>query len=817
MSRGLPAGRVTFAFVDVVESTKTFAAHGDAFVAALAVLQERVARHTVAVGGSVVKTEGDGAFLAFGSAQAALDALIGLQAELDQVPDSVVPRLRLRAGAHTGDAVPVADDYVALAVNVAARVTSAAGAGQVVVSAATQAELTGPVGVCMGDYDLKDVPDHVELWRVCGDGTPLRAPPARRTNVRAPATGFVGRDSELAEVRDLVAKHRLVTVMGPGGLGKTRLVSELLLQIAKDVEGGAWLVELASLTSGDQISGAVAQVLGAQGAEAGQVAAEVRRRGEVMLVLDNCEHLIETVADLAFELLESCPTLTLVCTSREPVQVPGEHVWRLQPLSGQAARLELFTQRARGSGGSVPDGSAEAVDRLCTALDGLPLAIELAATQSGHTTLEHLIRIAEEGTDGLARRSGPSRQRSLDAVLAWSMDRLPEPHRRAHLVLSILPGRFDAEMATTILGAVEGCDIDAVRPLARASLIDLDGESYRILDTIRHAAQRQLSADHDLARAARRGLLTWALDLAAAQYSTRQSYEEVPSDRLLTLEIALERAMDDDAPGTGKLWVLVGQIVSYREPSGRVVELARRLLSEAQPADTDGMLSVSSAVDVLDRVEDVWDFLPRLEAMSTAASGRVDARVSARAHHILAWHYAMHGEVSAGRRHADAYAACVASPDVNGLADQVHELRSVIAYATGASDEVLLHAERFLLARRRSQHPQLYVAEINVAEALIDLGRAEEALPHALEALRLSPRPRPARRYMLLQLARAHHQLGNTEAAQVTVEELAAELLASGRPPERIRSELEQLEKQLPGLVIEPSPCSPRQSGPTGS
>ena len=238
MPRGLPSGRVTFAFVDVVESTRTFTEHGEEFVAALAALQARVARHTADAGGAVVKTEGDGAFLAFPSALGAIEALVGLQDELARVPEDPAPRLSVRAGTHTGDAVPVADDYVALAVNVAARVTSAAGAGQVVVSAATQAELPSPNGVSVGEYDLKDVADPMELWLVCGDDTPLRAPTSRRTNVAVPVTGFVGREEELAELGDLVGEQRLVTVLGPGGLGKTRLVSELVLATPSRVAPG---------------------------------------------------------------------------------------------------------------------------------------------------------------------------------------------------------------------------------------------------------------------------------------------------------------------------------------------------------------------------------------------------------------------------------------------------------------------------------------------------------------------------------------------------------------------------------------------------
>ncbi|KAA1416401.1 adenylate/guanylate cyclase domain-containing protein [Nocardioides humilatus] len=611
MERRLPRGRVTFAFVDVVESTRTFAEHGDAFVTALAVLQDRVARQTEHHGGTVVKTEGDGAFLAFPDARGAIDALVALQDELAAVSDAghAGPRLTVRAGVHTGDAVPVADDYVALAVNVAARVTSTVGAGQVVVSAATQAELPEPVGVCVGDYDLKDVADPVELWRVCGDETPLRGSPSRRTNVRIPVTGFVGRTRELADLRREVEEHPLVTVVGPGGLGKTRIVSELLLEIATGLKGGAWLVELASVNSGDQVPAAVAAVLGIGSGEVGALASELRRRDDVLLVLDNCEHVLDAVADLVADLEQACPSLRLLCTSREPLQVPGERVWRLGPFVGHAARIELFTQRAWASGATVSDDSVPLVDRLCDALDGLPLAIELAATHAGSTTLEQLVQIAEHGTDDLARRGGQARQRSLDAVLAWSLDRLPEERRRALLVLSVLPGRFDLPMAAAILGAVEGCEADAVRHLARGSLVDLDGESYRILDTIRHAAQRRRLADPDLAQAARRGLRAWALAVAERDYRVARRWDDVPTGEVQALEAALEQAVDDGVRDIGKLWERVRAIAYERDPGERIVELADRILAGPLPASRDDALCTASALSIRQIVG-----LPRLDA-----------------------------------------------------------------------------------------------------------------------------------------------------------------------------------------------------------
>ncbi|MDX6224704.1 MAG: hypothetical protein QOE64_1080, partial [Frankiales bacterium] len=224
---GLPSGRVTFAFVDVVGSTRALAEHGDEYAVALRAMHETVGRIVGEYGGHVVGTEGDSAFLAFQEAESAVVALCALQAELEGEREGL--RLRVRAGAHTGAAIPVGREYVALAVHVAARVSAAANAGQVLVSGAVVHELPSPAARSLGRFELRDVSEPVDLWLVAGDETPPRARPELRTNAESPHSSFVGRTGELRRLQERLAQPGLTTVVGPGGVGKTRLVTELCL------------------------------------------------------------------------------------------------------------------------------------------------------------------------------------------------------------------------------------------------------------------------------------------------------------------------------------------------------------------------------------------------------------------------------------------------------------------------------------------------------------------------------------------------------------------------------------------------------------
>lgn len=740
----LPSGMVTFAFVDVVGSTLAFAEHGDAFVAALEGLHAAIAESTGAHGGVVVKTEGDGAFLAFGAADGAVRALIELQARVEAAAADTtlpVPRLRVRAGAHAGRAQPVGGDYIALPVNVAARVTSAAGAGQALVTPAVVDELTDhdlvrAAGVPVGEYALKDVRGPTPLHRVAGGPEPPRATPYRRTNVAEPITSFVGRDRELAELGDLVASHRLVTVLGPGGMGKTRLTSQLLLQVAASYDG-AWLVELASIADPARVVGQVAAGLGSRATTTDELVAELAGRGPTLVLLDNCEHLIDAAADVAAELLARLPDLRIVATSREPLQVEREVVWRIPALVGDDARCALFAHRyTSASGGAFDTLDRSLVAELCTTLDGSPLAIELAAVHAREVPLRQLIDLLRDGSETLARRGG-GRQSSLDTVVAWSMDRLDVAHREALLVLSQAPARLTAEEACLLLRDV--ADRHGVTPpallrgLVRVSLVDLDGDRYRLLDTIRGAARRALQADQDLLPRARALLHAAAATLADSNKEFSMVRAGDPrADRVLLIEEAVLDAWSDRTPGLGQVWTDLGTVAFYLPTSARLHAAALEVLHETPTTPAIGGDDAGRVTGALDIVESRNRALTPWSADD--ALRFLDAVVAGSPTGIAAW--------TAGRitsffwlrdRLAEARpVVTLASRLAEESGSVLHRVNAalmegVLAHVTGDEEAALRHTERALQIAPDDYLDRAVLVN-NRACSLSSLGRYEDAL-----------------------------------------------------------------------------------------
>ena len=517
---GLPDGVVTFLFSDIEDSTRLVKALRDRYPGVLAEHRRLVRAAVAAHGGHEVDTAGDGFFVVFGGATQAVVCALEVQRALAAHQWPAGAAIRVRIGVHTGQAVRAAGGYTGVAVHRAARICAVARGGQVLISQATQAvvedeeEELGFALVDAGEYRLKGLDRPVRLFQLAAPG--LDPVPAAAGKVASAAAGgvrgfpaaltsFIGRDGPSAEVAGLLAEARLVTITGPGGTGKTRLAAEVARRVAGRYADGAWLAELAAVQDPAQVASVVAAALGVRdqpGVPAAQAVARVLARQQLLLVLDNCEHVIGAAAELCAGLLAAADDVRILATSREPLAVAGEARYRLAPLAlpdlddlAGAARAEavaLFADRARSADArfALDEQTGPAVARLVARLDGMPLAIELAAARVEALGVTGLLDRIDDRFALLAGgdRTAPSRQRSLAATVQWSYQLLEEDERRVFRAVSVFPGPFTLEAAEAVAGAGAGL---VVLHLVDCSLLvpprtGPDGRSrYGMLETLR--------------------------------------------------------------------------------------------------------------------------------------------------------------------------------------------------------------------------------------------------------------------------------------------------------------------------------------------
>ncbi len=401
----LPSGTVTFLFTDLEGSTRLWEEHPDAMHDALARHDELVREAIESHAGHVVKTTGDGFHAAFATARDALDAALYAQLALTAEPWASTGPLRARMGVHTGEAQHRAGDYYGTSLNRAARIASVANGGQTLLSRAS-AEIVQdalPDGCLLsdlGEHRLRDLSRVERVFQITAPGLSTQFPPLRTVdafpgNLPLQTTSFVGREDEIAALAEALKGWRLVTVTGVGGVGKTRLALQAAADVIPDFPDGAWLCELASARDPDAMLEVIAATLGvAPRNDLGLDAAIVEslRSRSLLLVMDNCEHLLDAAGRLVEAILRSCADVRVLATSREGLAVADEHVVPLRslPVPGIDASsdvvatceaVRLFVQRADSvrSGFTIDDANAHAVAEICRRLDGVPLAIELAA------------------------------------------------------------------------------------------------------------------------------------------------------------------------------------------------------------------------------------------------------------------------------------------------------------------------------------------------------------------------------------------------------------------------------------------------------
>jgi predicted ATPase/class 3 adenylate cyclase/transcriptional regulator with XRE-family HTH domain len=537
----LPAGTLTFLLTDIEGSTPLWEQHPAAMQAAIArhdaLLAELLARH----GGRQVKDrgEGDSILAVFTSPSAALAAACALQAALLAEPWPAHTPLRARMGLHTGEAALQGSDYYGVTVNRAARIRSLGHGEQILLSRAT-AELardTLPAGTslrALGSHALTGLAQPEEIYQVVHPGLPAEFPPlaspsAHPSNLPVALTSFIGREREQSEVRALLDAARLVTLTGAGGAGKTRLalaVAEVVLEAYPD---GVWLVELAPLADPALVVQAVAQTLGPR-EEAGRslretLLAHLRER-HLLLVLDNCEHLVSACAALALALLQGCPSVRIQATSREELGVPGERLYRVPSLAvpdlrrlpppeltGTYEAVRLFVARAqeRRADFALTSQNAQAVAQVCARLDGMPLAIELAAARVGSlpvtaiaARLDDRFRLLTGGP-----RTAVPRQQTLRGAIDWSYQLLSLQEQALFARLAVFTGGCTlVGIAAVCLSPDEAEDVlagydvlEGVSSLVEKSLLRLDegmggrGEPrFALLETMHEYARLALEA-----------------------------------------------------------------------------------------------------------------------------------------------------------------------------------------------------------------------------------------------------------------------------------------------------------------------------------
>jgi predicted ATPase len=473
----LPTGTVTFLFTDIEGSTRLLHELGDDYAEALAehrrVLREAFARH----GGVEVDTQGDAFFVAFGRARDALAAAAEGQAALEPGP------IRVRMGLHTGEPFVTEEGYVGIDVHRAARIAAAGHGGQTVVSQTTF-DLAGSDGLRdLGEHRLKDLSAPERIFQL-GDG---EFPPLKtlyQTNLPVPATPFLGRESELGEVGELLARPdvRLLTLTGAGGSGKTRLALQAAAEGADDYEQGVWWVPLAPVREPDDVFATAVRALGAAG-----TLEEVVGDRRLLLLLDNFEHVIDAAPELT-NLQAKCPRLDVVVTSRERLQLNGEHVFPVPVLARSEARM-LFLARARAV---RPEFEANgSLDELCARLDDLPLALELAAARTTILSTDQLLDRLGQRLDLLkGGRDSDLRQQTLRATIEWSYDLLDPDEQRLFARLAVFNGGWTLEAAEGVCEA----EIDRLQSLVDKSLVRVrEANRFWMLETIGEFASERLA------------------------------------------------------------------------------------------------------------------------------------------------------------------------------------------------------------------------------------------------------------------------------------------------------------------------------------
>jgi predicted ATPase/class 3 adenylate cyclase len=561
----IPTGLVAFLFTDIEGSTKRWEQKPEAMQAAVARHEFLIRKAIQHYDGYVFKTVGDAFCAAFHSSQQAVDAALAAQRALYKEDFTAVDGLQVRIGIHVGNAEEREGDYFGPTVNRVARLMSIGHGGQVLISDAVREQIRALIPkdaelTDLGLRRLKDLmrPEHVWQVTIAGlpaDFAPLTSLDARPNNLPIQSTPLLGRDGEVVVVKQILASRQCVTISGAGGVGKTRLAVQVGADLIDHFEQGAWFVDLAPISDAGLVPSVVAQALEVKqsGDSVESSVLQALKRKQLLLILDNCEHLLDSTAPFADAILKNCPQVQVLATSRQPLGIAGEHVHRLPSLEVPDASAKigvddiqrfgataLFADRAAAADSrfALTDDTAVIVADICRRLDGIPLAIELAAARVKVLSLRNLaVRVDERFmvlTGG--NRTALPRQKTLRAMIDWSYGLLDAREQTLFNRLGIFAGGFGLDAVVAVCNGedIDEADVlDLLSSLIDKSLISADTsgdhERYRLLESTRAYALEKLGALGQQDALALRHATYFRL-FAHAAYATSRA---LPSERWL--------------------------------------------------------------------------------------------------------------------------------------------------------------------------------------------------------------------------------------------------------------------------------------------
>lgn len=606
----LPTGTITFLFTDIEGSTKLWEEHPDTMRLALARHDELLRQAIESNGGVVFKTIGDAFCAAFPTAPQALQAARMAQQGLQRHQEEIISdlTLKVRMALHAGAAEQRDGDYFGPPLNRVARLLAVGHGGQVLLSQIVHDLLPNTTSLKdMGLHRLKDLRQPEHIWQLASPGLASEFPPLRSlslysNNLPLQLTSFIGRDKESLEVKSLLATRRLLTITGSGGCGKTRLGLQVAADVLENYPDGIWLVELAPLPDPFLVPQTLADVLGireATGEPITRTLLSACKDKQMLLVLDNCEHVLETAAHLVDLILKSCPKVSILITSREALGIAGEHAYRIPSLSTPNTQspqtpeslleyesIRLFIERAMAvkTGFVVTRQNAPALASICHRLDGIPLAIELAAARTRSIPIEELEKRLDDRFRILTggSRTALARQQTLRATVAWSYDLLEENQAALLARLSVFVGGWTLEACEQVCTreGVEAWEVlDLLTALVDKSLVVYEEREenarYRLLETIRQYARDRLmeSGAADMYRSQHRD---YYLALAEEGKTKLNGPEQGPwLDRLETehdnLRMALNFCMEEPE-GIAQGMQLTGALFSFWSKRGHFSE-----------------------------------------------------------------------------------------------------------------------------------------------------------------------------------------------------------------------------------------------------